>query len=240
MSKELIPAAVLANVPAQLGDDSDFQDLAKGGDFLRRLQLVSKGKYVDSGQVKPGNFAVIIDGETAQDLGATIDVMVISRRPKAIDMSDKAQIVVSYDKSSELFQEIAAKSVEKDSSCQYGASFLIIERRTGGLYEFFCGSISTRREVATISAYMSITKEQIVARELKDVEPHGPLPLTLTSKHITKKWSYFVPEVHDCSTPFTAKQIPAEEVIVKEMDKFVNPPKDETKVVKNDGNRRAR
>jgi hypothetical protein len=239
-SNELIPASVLANVPAQMGDDSDFQDLSQGGGYLRRLQLVSKGKYVDSGQVKPGNYAIIIDGDNAQDLGNSVDVLVVSRRPKALDMSDKSQIVVSYDKKSELFQEIAAKSEEKDSGCQYGASFLVIERSTGALYELFCGSVSARREVDTISGYMAVTAEQIKARDLKGVEPHGPLPATLTSKYIQSRYNYFVPEVHDCSTPFTAQQVPEEAVIVKEMDKFVHPPKDDTKVVKNDGNRRAR
>ena len=117
---------------------------------------------------------------------------------------------------------------------------MIIERTTGAHYEFFCGSISTRREVATFSAHMAITGEQIKARDLKGVEAHGPLPMTLAVKHITTKWSYFVPVVLDCSTPFTAKQVPDKATIVKEMEKFVNPPKDETKVVENDGNRRKR
>jgi hypothetical protein len=237
MSKELIPAATLANVPAQMGDDDDF---VQESTFLRRLQLVSKGKHVDSGHVKPGNYGIIIDSNTAQDIGNKIDVLVMSRRPKAIDMSDNDQIIVSYDKKSELYLEIAAKSSEKDSGCQAGSSFLVIERSTGAFYEFFCGSKSAQRIAPTIGGYMAITAKQIKDRGLVDVEPHGPLPLTLTSKYIQQRFNYFAPEVQDCSTPFTAQQIPKEAVIVAEMQKFVNPPKDETKVVKSDGDRRAR
>jgi hypothetical protein len=195
MAKDLIKAAVFENLPAQMGDDDDFKDLSQASDFLRRLQLVSKGKYVDSKQVGPGSYAVIIDGDKAQDLGDKIDILVLARRPKALDMSDVSQVIVSYDKNSDLFQDIAVRSGVKDSGCQYGVSFLIIERSTGCLYEFFCGSKSLRREIPTLSAYMPLSAAQIEARGLKEVEPHGPLPLTMGSKHIkTARYSWFVPD----------------------------------------------
>ncbi|MHC4702442.1 MAG: hypothetical protein ACYTFQ_17905 [Planctomycetota bacterium] len=236
MAKDLIPADLLDSLPAQMGDDDDFKDLSQSSDFLRRLQLVSKGKYVDSKQVGPGSYAVIIDGEKADDLGDKIDILVLARRPKALDMSDTSQVIVSYDKSSDLFQDIAARSSVKDSGCQYGVSFLIVERSTGCLYEFFCGSISLRREIPTLSAYMALSAAQIEARGLQGVEPHGPLPLTLGSRNIKKaRYSWFVPVPQKCSTPFTASQVPKEEVIRKEMDRFINPPKDETEVVSTDG-----
>lgn len=231
-AKELVPAAVLENLPAQMGNDEDFKDLSQSSEFLRRLQLVSKGKYVDSEKVKPGCYAVILDGENAQDLGKTIDILVLARRPKALDMSDLEQVVVSYDNKSDLFQDIAQRSGVKDSGCQYGVSFLVAERSTGCLYEFFCGSISLRKEIPTFSAYMAINAEQIEARGLEGVEPHGPLPLTIGSRNVRKKkYSWFVPVPQDCSTPFTADQVPSAEVIAKEMALFINPPKDETTVV---------
>lgn len=239
MSNDLIPAEVFAGLPAQMGDDADFQNLAQSTEFLRRIQLISKGKYVDSRQVQPGNYAIIIDGGNAQDIGDSIDVLVLARRPKAIDMSDVEQVVVSYDNKTDLFQDIAARSTEQDSGCQYGVSFLFAERSTAQLYEFFCGTSSSRREIPTISAYMAVTAAQIKARGLKDVEPHGPLPLTLKSKNVRRKtYSWFVPVPQACSTPFTAKQLPKPEAIRKEMEKFVVPPEDETTVVKDDGKKR--
>jgi hypothetical protein len=241
MAKDLIPADLLENLPAQMGDDDDFKDLSQSTDFLRRLQLVSKGKYVDSRKVGPGCYAVILDSENAQDLGDKIDILVLARRPKALDMSDLEQVVVSYDNKSDLFVDIAARSGTKDSGCQYGVSFLVIERSTGSLYEFFCGSISLRKEIPVLSAYMAITQEQIEARGLEKVEPHGPLPLTLGSKNVRKKsYSWFVPVPQKCSTPFTAAQVPNADVIRKEMERFVNPPKDETTVVPNGEERRPR
>lgn len=242
MSNDLIPADVFAGLPAQMGDDVDFQQLSQSTEFLRRIQLVSKGKYVDSRKVQPGNYAVIIDSDNANDIGDSIDVLVLARRPKAIDMSDVEQVVVSYDSKSELFLNIAERSAEQDSGCQYGVSFLIAERSTGQLYEFFCGTSSMRREIPAISAYMAASKDQIKARGLKDVKPHGPLPLTLKSKNVRRKtYSWFVPVPQDCSTPFTAQQLPSAEIIRKEMEKFVCPPEDETKVVQDDKKgRRAR
>jgi hypothetical protein len=240
-STDLVPADLLENLPAQMGDDADFKELSQSSDFLRRLQLVSKGKYVDSLKVKPGCYAVILDGENAQDLGKTIDILVLARRPKALDMSDLQQVVVSYDNKSDLFVDIAERSGVKDSGCQYGVSFLVIERGTGSLYEFFCGSISLRKEIPTLSAYMSLSAAQIEARGLKEVEPHGPLPLTLGSKNVRKKnYSWFVPVPQSCSTPFTAGQVPNADALRKEMERFVNPPKDETTVVPTDDKRRPR
>jgi hypothetical protein len=86
---------------------------------------------------------------------------------------------------------------------------------------------------------MPLSAAQIEARGLKEVEPHGPLPLTLGSKHIkTARYSWFVPDPSKCSTPFTASQVPKAEVIRKEMDRFINPPKDETEVVSTGGSDR--
>lgn len=242
MSNELIPADVLASVPStQLGDDSQFTSLSQSSEFLRRIQLISKGKYVDSRQCQGGDFAVIMDSETAKPIGDSIDILVLARRPKALDMSDLEAVIVSYDPNSDLFKDIQARSAESDSGCQYGVSFLIAERSTASLYEFFCGSVSLRRETDTIWAYSAKTKEQIEKFNLKGFVPGQPKPLTLKSKNVRKKtYSWFVPKVQDCSTPFTKNQVPSPEVIQKELERFLNPAREETTVAKNTEKRRAR
>lgn len=243
MSNDLIPADVFAGLPStQMGDDVQFQSLSQASEFLRRIQLISKGKYVDSRQCQGGDYAVIVDGETAKSLGDTIDVLVLARRPKALDMSDTEAVVQSYDPNSDLFKDIQARSAEQDSGCQYGVSFLIAERSTAQCYEFFCGSVSLRRETDAIWAYSPKTKEQIEQFKLKGYTPGQPKPLTLKSKNIRKKtYSWFVPVLQDCSTPFGKTQIPSPEVIRKEMERFLNPTKDEeTTVVKDDSGQKRR
>ena len=49
----------------------------------------------------------------------------LARRPKAIDMTDAEAMIVNYDPESEEFKRIAAQSMEKESHCMYGPSFLV-------------------------------------------------------------------------------------------------------------------
>ena len=95
----------------------------------------------------------------------------------------------------------------------------------------------------TMYAYMPLTPQDIERRGLTDVEPHGPLPLTLTSKNVRSrdgKYSWFVPEFHDCSTPFSKGQLASPEKIRDELIKFRTPEDQESAVVKNERKGRAR
>jgi len=222
---DLIPAGVFGDVSTQVASDDDFAGMESGG-FLRRIELKSKGALIDRGVVKPGHYCIVKSSEDADDLGDSIDVLPLARRPKAIDMNDTEQIVVTYDRGSELFADIEKRSSQQNSRCQYGASFLVAERSTGQLYELFLGSASNRREVGTVSDFLPLTKADIDRRGLKDIDPHGPLALTLKSKIVENKkngWTWFVIVPKPCSNNFTKDQIPSVDVIKSEIDKFLNP-----------------
>lgn len=226
MSEALIPADVFGAVSTQVASDDDFKDLGSSGKFLRRIELKSKGALIDTGKVRPGHYAIIKSSEDADDLGDSIDILPLARRPKAIDMNDNEQIVVTYDRQSQLFKDIEKRSEQSNSRCQFGASFLVVERSTGQLYELFLGSASNRREVGTISDFLPLTAQDIKRRGLTDKEPHGPLPLTLKSKIVQNKakgWSWFVITPKPCSNPFTMEQVPAPEVLKAEIEKFLSP-----------------
>jgi len=226
MSDALIPADVFGEVSTQVADDSDFADLGSGGGFLRRIELKSKGALIDTGKVKPGHYAVIKSSEDADDLGDTIDVLPLARRPKAIDMNDSEQIVVTYDRKSELFKDIEKRAGQPNSRCQFGASFLVVERSTGQLFELFLGSASNRREVGTVSDFLPLSAADIERRGLTDQEAHGPLAMTLKSKRVENKknnWSWFVMVPKPCSNQFTKNQIPTPEILKAEIEKFLNP-----------------
>ena len=122
----------------------------------------------------------------------------------------------------------------------YGPSFLVFERSSGRLLEFFCGSKSTRGEAKKIYPYLPLTEADIAARELSGVEPHGPLPLTLKSRLVEKPtFSWHVPVAVKCSTPFT--NLPSQAVIVREIEKFITVKDDGVeKVSEEQANRRAR
>ena len=117
-------------------------------------------------------------------LGDTIDIIPLARRPKAIDMTDDEAIIVNYDPEAAEFKRIAAKSLEKESHCMYGPSFLVFERSRGLFLEFFCGSKSSRSEAKKVYPYLPLSQADIDAKaakgeEVGDLQPHGPLPLTL-------------------------------------------------------------
>jgi hypothetical protein len=218
----LVPVDYTQLPATQMGSDDGFDELAKGGDFLARLQLCSKDKYVIGGMIGPGHWGVPESAEEIVDLGKSIDVVPFARRPKAVDLNDKDAIITNYDMESDEFKRIAAKSMQPNSKCMYGPSFLVYERSSGRFLEWFCGSKSTRSEAKKIYPYLALTAEDIEKRGLNGVEPHGPLPFTMNVKLVEKRdWKWHAPVVTPCSTPFDA--IPTSK-IVREMERFLNPP----------------
>lgn len=224
MGNEMIPANIFGEI-TPVADIVELEALANRSKFLRRIELKSKGVLIDTGKVKPGHYCIVKNSQDAEDLGDSIDILPLTYRFKAIDMSDTDQIITSFDMKSPLFKEIEQRSSVKDSRCQWGASFLVIERTTAQLYELFLGSKSNRNEVNTLLDFLPQSAEQLKKRN-KSGDPHGPLPLTLKSKRVEKKklgYSWFVMVPRPCSNPFTMAQIPSKEVIQTEKEKFLHP-----------------
>jgi len=216
----------LDQLPAtQRGGDEIYTTLAQGGDFLGRLQLYTKGKAVNKGLILPGHYGIPISEDEIFDLGKSVEMVPLARRPKAIDMTDTEALVISYDMGSDEFKRIVAKCAEPESHCQYGPSFLIYERVTCRFLEFFCGNKSNRIEAKKIFAYLPLTQTDIDAKaragnDVTNLKPHGPLPVTLKVKVAeNKRGSWHVPVVTGCSVKF--ETLPSVDVIASEMQKFV-------------------
>lgn len=219
MSKNaLTTAASLTNLPStQVTNLEAYKETS----FLSRIQLVTKGKYIDKQLISPGHYGVPISEDEITDLGATIDVLPISVRDKALDTTQDPPLAV-FDASDPVYQDIKERAGEKDSGCMYGPSFLLFERNTGKFYEFFCGSKSSRMEAGNLGQYLPVSEAQ--AEEF-EVEAHGPLPCTLRAKYIERpRYSWHAPQVGKCSTPIT--NLPDMAVIVKEVERFINPQAD--------------
>lgn len=228
MSQSLVPVNLdLNQLSTQIGAEDDFADLSKGTAFLGRLQLYTKGSAVNRKLIGPGEFGIPDSDEQIIGLGETVDILPLARRPKAIDLSDKEAIITVYDAQSDVFRDIAARTTGQDSGCMYGVSFLVIERKTGRLLEFFCGTKSTRPEAGKIAAFLPLSANDIERKaaagvDVSNMEPHGPIPCSMKSKLIEKgKFSWHVPVVLPCSTPFT--KMPKAEAIYVEVQKFLNP-----------------
>ena len=212
----------LSNLPPyQMGDDVIYDDIAQSAAGLPRLQLYTKGKAIDRVLIKSGHYGIPESATEITDLGPSIDLLVLARRPKAVDMSHSEAVITSFNPDSAKFTRIAAKSLEKESNCMYGPSFLVIERNNlHRPLEFFCGTKSSRAEAKNIYPFLALSAEQIKARGLKDQKPHGPLAMTLTAQLVKEgKQSWHVPVANECFTPFT--KLLADEKIIGEITKFI-------------------
>ena len=105
MSNEMVTLDLTQLPSTQIGSDDAFAALAKGGgDWLRYIKLCSNDKYAKTRKIPAGHWGIPGTEETIEDLGPSIDVLPLARRPKALDMSDKTAIVTSYDEQSEVVQ----------------------------------------------------------------------------------------------------------------------------------------
>jgi len=226
MSDTALVSVNLDQLPStQIGTDDQFAELAKGGDYLGRLKLYTKSKDAIKGLIQDGHYGIPESEKEITDLGDSVDILPLARRPKAIDMTDMEALVISYDPGSEEFKRIQAHSLEADSHCQYGPSFLVYERSTSRFLEFFCGNKSSRRESGKIFPFLPLTQADIDAKAaarnpVGDLKPHGPIPVTLKVEVAeNRKGIWHVPVVTRCSSPFT--RLPSDDVIRREIVKFL-------------------
>jgi len=244
MSTAMVPVNFDQLPSTQIGTDDQFAELAKGGDYIGRMQLYTKSKANMKGLIPQGHYGIPESDEEIIDLGTSVDVLPLARRPKAIDMTDLEAIVVSYDMGSPEFDRISKKSAEADSHCQYGPSFLVYERSTGRFLEFFCGNKSSRIEAKKLFPFLPLTQTDIdgkaaAGNDMSDPRPHGPVPVTLKVKVAeNRKGTWHAPVVMKCSTPFV--KLPPEEVIVREIQKFLTVKDNGVEKVEDDKPARAR
>ena len=204
-------------------------------EYLRRIQLVTKGKYVDKNKIPAGNFGIPGKDYEITDLGDEIDVLVLAMRDKALDTSGETA-VVSFDPTSEVFQDIEARSSIQDSRCMAGPSFLMFERSTGELLEYHCNNKSAQQEAPKFAEFLPVSDED--AAEF-GIEAHGPLPMTLCSKYVDppgSPFAWYVPVAEECTTPFN--NVPPTEELSKAIIEFVNPKEEAPEMADSDARSR--
>lgn len=196
----------------------DFSKYGTESKFLPRLQLITKGKYVNKQLIAPGHYGVPNGDDDITDLGEGIDVLVLACREKALDTTQEPPLSV-FDPNDEVFKEIVERSFTQDSGCMWGPSFLLFERNTGSFYEFFCGNVSARNEASLMGQHLPVTEEQAAAN---GVEPSEAKQFTLRAKYIERgRHSWHAPVVCKCSTPIT--NLPSIDVQLEQINKFLNP-----------------
>jgi hypothetical protein len=226
----------------KIGTDKQFVGPSVTAAPLSELQVFTKGDAVDRGLIRPGHYGISENDEKVTDLGESINLVALARRPKAIDMTDANAVVTHYDPETEEFKQIAARSLEINSHCVYGPSFLVYEQGTKRFLEFFCGTKATRSKAKEIYPFLPMTEDDIarqksVGNAVSSIEPHGPLPLTLTSQVVEKgKYTWHIPVVTKCLMPFP---MPTQEQIDTEVRAFISCNADSVETVKKSTKKKA-
>jgi hypothetical protein len=217
MSNEIKPVSAPAT-PAQMAsalaglapkvDDAAFDAVASGGKYLPRLQLFgSNSDAAKEGKIPNGTYGIVTGKDQLTPLGPEVNVLVISWRPKAIEIGD--EIIESYDHTSETFKSIVAKSETPDSGCMYGPEYLLWVPSEKKFVTFMMGSKSARREAPNLKAILESQKDGKI--------PAATLKCTLIAG---KKHKWHNPVITVCSTPF---EMPTIDKLVEVANEFNNP-----------------
>jgi hypothetical protein len=200
----------IANLPslAEIGATALSADivasLTRTGDFLDRIQLFQGTSSVaKQGKIPPGQYG-IPRNDDVEVLGASVDVLILAARAKALDTSGDTP-VAAYDAASAEFIRIKTQAdTVQDSGCMHGLEFLLIERTTGNFYTYFANTASARREAGKL------------------VPTTGVKPMTLSAEYVEKgKWTWHAPVYKACSAAFA--NLPPVDKIKAQVDKFNNP-----------------
>lgn len=195
-------AATMSSATTELAES---KKLSKGSSFIRRIQLFNGNKQVKADLIKDGHFGIPVSANEVIDLGKSVDLLVLWRRPKAMDFTGGTKnIITSYDTNSDEFKRIVEAADKKSKGFAYGPTYLTWLREVPGFFEFYAGNASGRIASSLINQYMIVTQDMIDNELTDEEEPRPPKPMTLKSELVEDNDgnTYFVPKVEDCLTPF--------------------------------------
>lgn len=206
---------VTGNTSIKTFDEKVFDKVATGSGFMPRVQLMtSASEKCKSGEFPINHFALIRD-QNFVDLGGEMEAVVLSWRPKAMEIGEA--VITVYDTDDAEFSRIQEKAGEANSGCMYGPEFLLWIPNQG-YATFFCGSKTTRRESPLIRDRIG----KGVRLKPKKIE--------------TAKYTWYGVEASPAAS--IAGPMPEEGEMGTKITAFVNPPKSEVEAATPDGRER--
>lgn len=203
----------LIDIPQPKHDAAAMESISAGDSkFLPRLQLMTTRSEKVEIDGFPANHFALVEGQNYKDLGESVDVLLITWRPKALDMSGE-DIISCYDPKFDkdnqptgIFKEIQTKAGVRDSKCMYGPEYLVWIPSIKKYGTFFCGSITLRYEAPafTLRVGNSATLRPIL------IKPKKSKP-------------YYSTKVYDCTTVF---DLPVDKEMKKIAAEFLDPQED--------------
>lgn len=199
----MIPVSEL-NLPSKYNKDA-FSKVSKASAYLERIQLLGGNSgIVKRGQFPMNHYGLAKNKDNFEDLGEEFDGLVLSWRPKAMEIGK--EILSLYDPEDSEFDRIVQMSEVQNSGCMYGPEYLIWLPKQEKFATLFCSSKTLRRAS-------------------DDIQDRLGKYATFSVNIIDNgKYVWPGPVIEDCTTPHP---LPEMERVKEEIDKFVNPPKNE-------------
>ncbi len=201
MSNALVPVLAELGV-SKYGSDEDFNGLSSASGFLPRIMLMgANSSLVQQGKIQQGCYGLVRSKDQCEDLTREVPCLPLSWRAKAMEIAD-GEVTSIFDRKNPEFDRISLKSAEQDSGCMYGPEFLLWVPGAKCFATYYASSKTSRNE----------------APKLRDLIGQA----ALLKSHLIKgkKFSWFGPLITVCSTPF---EIPDNEDIIEQVNKFNNP-----------------
>lgn len=197
--------------PSKYGTEVAHKAIA-GSTFLPRLDLCqASANLCKKGKVPIGTYALVRGKDTVSQLfGESLDLLVVSWRPRAIRFGDK-DVKSHYNPQSPAFKQVEIDTTKKDSGCKFGPEYLVY--------------IPSVNEFATFH-FNNATMRVAAAGML----PNIGKAVTCRVEYIEKgKDSWHGPIILNCSTPLQFPGDPEEfrQQLIIQRDKFNNPKEDE-------------
>lgn len=177
--------------------------------FLPRIQVMGgNNEIVKEGKFPIGHFA-LVTGKSMDDLTAEFNAVVLSWRPKA--MQFQPEVISYYDPNNDDFKKVQERADNvPQSGCGYGPEYLLYLPDFDKFATFFCANITARNEAPNIHTFMH--KACTFCTELIK----------------SKKYSWHGPRVKKCDQEI---KLPAQEMLLEQINKFNNPPVTEVEIV---------
>lgn len=194
MENQLIEGLAGVIPHSEHATDENFELMVRPG-FLPRVQVCGgNSKLCQTQKIAVGKLALVRTKEDFVDLGDSVNMIPLTYRFAALDMSDIESVKSYFDPNSAEYKDVQARSEEPDSGCCYGPQFLIWVPTLKEFATFLFGAKSTRPE----------------ARKMKARLNQG---VTMKSRLITTpQYAWHVPSILPW-TSATAVDVPKAEVI---------------------------
>jgi hypothetical protein len=159
------------DLTTQSQEDAIMKKVAAGSSFLPYMQLYSNAcELVKQGGFQMNHYGLAKGKDDVVDLGKEIDIVVLERRFKAMDLRNGG-VLSYYTYASDQFQAVMAvvDSKEANSRCMYGPEFLIWIPSVGEFATFYMQSISAKNEAPKVWAQRYAVSNGMVTMKSKYV-----------------------------------------------------------------------